>query len=186
MGKDPLKDYKKKRDFKKSTEPSGIKKRSRKKKLIFVVQEHHARNLHYDFRLEIDGVLKSWAIPKGPSLDPKDKRLAVQTEDHPLDYAKFAGTIPKGEYGAGKVLIWDHGTWESEEDDTEEALKKGHLEFSLNGRRLKGKWILVRTHYGEKETDNNWLLIKREDQKKVRSVKKKTPGQVLSQHSYQN
>lgn len=164
--KNPLSAYNKKRDFSKTKEPAGKSKKSSRKKLIFVVHEHHARNLHYDFRLELEGVLKSWAIPKGPSLDPADKRLAVQTEDHPLDYGKFHGTIPKGEYGAGEVFIWDHGTWESEEVDPIAALKKGHLEFSLKGKKLKGKWILIKTHYLESENKNNWLLIKRHDEKK--------------------
>lgn len=160
MKKSDLSEYHKKRNFKKTTEPPGRVSSSQKKKLIFVVQEHHARRLHYDFRLELNGVLKSWAIPKGPSLDPQDKRLAIQTEDHPFEYARFHGTIPKGEYGAGKVTIWDKGTWEPE-GDPEEGLTKGHLKFELFGKKLKGSFVLVRTHY--KDQDHNWLLIKHKD-----------------------
>lgn len=167
-----LQEYNKKRDFSKTQEPSG-KKKLRKKKgdLIFVVQEHHARRLHYDFRLELEGVLKSWAVPKGPSLDPADKRLAVQTEDHPLSYASFHGTIPRGEYGGGEVFIWDQGTWRTEEKDPIAALEKGRLEFRLKGEKLNGKWILVKTHY--KGAKNNWLLIKRHDEAEASAPKAK-------------
>jgi bifunctional non-homologous end joining protein LigD len=172
MKKDLLKDYNRKRDFKITKEPSGKKKvaAQKRKKLSFVIQEHYARRLHYDFRLEWEGVLKSWAVPKGPSLDPGDKRLAVQTEDHPLEYGKFHGTIPEGEYGAGEVFIWDKGTWEPI-GDPEAGLKKGHLEFHLNGDRLQGNWLLIRTNYKASEDKKNWLLIKRTDEK---SSKKKT------------
>lgn len=161
MKKDLLKDYHKKRDFKITREPAGNEKEqlTAKKKLTFVIQEHHASHLHYDFRLEWDGVLKSWAIPKGPSDDPKVKRLAVQVEDHPLSYGKFHGTIPKGQYGAGEVLIWDKGTWVPDFDPTE-GLKKGKLEFTLKGTKLSGHWVLIRTHYKETATKKNWLLIK--------------------------
>jgi bifunctional non-homologous end joining protein LigD len=163
--KDLLKEYNKKRDFRKTREP-GIKKAlvKKNKKLIFVVQEHHARRLHYDFRLELQGVLKSWAVPKGPSLDPAHKRLAVQTEDHPLSYADFHGTIPEGEYGGGEVFIWDTGTWESLDADPLDALERGRLEFTLRGTKLKGKFILIRTK-GRDDKKNNWLLIKRHDEK---------------------
>lgn len=149
-----LNEYHKKRNSQKSPEPvaSKIKLKSKKDKLIFVIQEHHARSLHYDFRLEWKGVLKSWAVPKGPSLDPTVKRLAVQTEDHPLEYAKFKGTIPKGEYGAGEVLIWDHGTWEPE-GSAAVGFKKGHIDFTLKGKKLSGKWRLIKT-------PKNWLLMK--------------------------
>lgn len=170
MSKRLLKTYQKKRNFKKTSEPEGIKNRVTKKtsKLIFVVQEHHARRLHYDFRLEYEGVLKSWAIPKGPSLDPKDKRLAVQTEDHPLEYAQFHGKIPEGEYGAGEVFIWDKGTWESESGDPGEALEKGELKFRLHGKKLRGSFVLVRTNFGKIQNKYNWLLIKhREDRKNI-------------------
>jgi bifunctional non-homologous end joining protein LigD len=164
--KDLLKVYNRKRNFKITKEPSGKKKALKKnKKLSFVIQEHHARRLHYDFRLEWEGVLKSWAVPKGPSSDPGEKRLAVQTEDHPLEYGKFHGTIPQGEYGAGEVFIWDKGTWEPI-GDPEAGMKKGHLEFKLNGGKLQGNWMLIRTHYKGREDKKNWLLIKRSDEKK--------------------
>lgn len=128
---------------------------------MFVVQEHHASHLHYDFRLEINGVLKSWAIPKGPSTDPKIKRLAVEVEDHPLSYASFEGVIPEHQYGAGQVYIWDTGIWEPK-GSPREGFKKGHLEFSLKGKRLHGNWILVKTNRpaGNK---SQWLLMKRAD-----------------------
>lgn len=169
MGKDLLHEYNKKRDFKVTKEPSGKKKvsKAKSKKLIFVVQEHHASHLHYDFRLELDGVLKSWAVPKGPSLDPAVKRLAVQTEDHPLPYAKFHGTIPQGEYGGGEVFIWDNGTWEAEGDDPAGDLAKGHLKFKLKGKKLKGSFVLVRTHYKGSDSQKNWLLIKHHDEAEV-------------------
>lgn len=169
MPKDLLREYNKKRDFKITKEPGGRKKvsKAKSKKLIFVVQEHHASHLHYDFRLELEGVLKSWAVPKGPSLDPSVKRLAVQTEDHPLPYAKFHGTIPKGEYGGGEVFIWDNGTWEAEGDDPIGDLEKGHLKFKLKGKKLRGSFVLVRTHYKGSESQKNWLLIKHHDEAEV-------------------
>lgn len=154
--------YWKKRDFRKTSEPSG-KDTSKKKgdELIFVVQKHDASRLHYDFRLECDGVLKSWAVPKGPSNNPSDKRLAVMTEDHPLDYANFEGTIPEGEYGAGTVLVWDAGTWEPEGDtDPRTAVEKGSIKFTLHGKKLKGSWTLTRMKSAD---DNAWLLIKHKD-----------------------
>ncbi len=153
----PLADYKKKRRFDKTPEPGPEKKRTRTGRL-FVVQKHRATQLHYDFRLETDGVLKSWAVPKGPSLDPKVRRLAMQVEDHPVDYAKFEGVIPEGEYGGGTVMVWDYGTYKPENtDNVGEALRKGELKFSLNGKKLKGSWVLVRTR------DRQWLLIKHRD-----------------------
>lgn len=162
--KGSLKEYHAKRDFKKTKEPAGKTTTKKGKKLKFVVQEHHARRLHYDFRLELDGVLKSWAVPKGPSLDPDERRLAVQTEDHPMEYAKFHGTIPEGEYGAGEVFIWDKGTWEPDEDmDPREALEKGHLKFRLHGEKLNGGFVLVRTHFRD-DSKPNWLLIKHHDE----------------------
>jgi bifunctional non-homologous end joining protein LigD len=152
-----LTDYKKKRRFSKTPEPGPEKKRSRSGRL-FVVQKHRATRLHYDFRLEVDGVLKSWAVPKGPSLDPTVKRLAMQVEDHPVDYAKFEGVIPEGEYGGGTVMVWDLGTYEAEHtDDVATSLRKGELKFSLNGKKLSGSWTLVRTQ------DRQWLLIKHRD-----------------------
>src|SRR4026207_1716140 len=137
-----LTEYKKKRKFDKTPEPGPEKKRTRTGRM-FVVQKHRATQLHYDFRLEVDGVLKSWAVPKGPSLDPKVKRLAMHVEDHPVDYAKFEGVIPPGEYGAGKVEIWDRGTW-TPVGDPHLGYRKGNLKFTLRGRRLRGNWVLVR------------------------------------------
>jgi bifunctional non-homologous end joining protein LigD len=152
-----LNEYKKKRKFDKTPEPGPTKKRT-KSGHIFVVQKHRATQLHYDFRLEADGVLKSWAVPKGPSLDPKVKRLAMQVEDHPVDYAKFEGVIPEGEYGGGTVMVWDYGTYEPENiENVSEALRKGELKFTLNGEKLKGSWVLVRTR------DRQWLLMKHRD-----------------------
>src|SRR6187402_2738614 len=137
--------YAAKRNFKKTAEPSHrARQASRVKQLIFVVQKHAARRLHWDFRLEWQGTLRSWAVPKGPSLDPADKRLAVEVEDHPIAYAKFEGDIPKGEYGGGHVDIWDKGTWQPV-GDFDKGLKKGHLEFEMFGRKLAGRWHLVRT-----------------------------------------
>ena len=155
--------YNQKRNFTRTPEPHG-KKASAGKKLSFVVQHHIASRDHYDFRLEWNGVLLSWAVPKGPSFDTHDRRLAVRVEDHPLDYRNFEGTIPKGEYGGGTVMLWDEGTWEPYVD-VEEGLKEGSLKFILNGKRLEGKWTLVRMKpkEGEKEDGENWLLIKEKD-----------------------
>jgi bifunctional non-homologous end joining protein LigD len=158
--KDELLGYKKKRDFNRSPEPAGNEKVG-DGSLIFVVQKHRARNLHYDFRLELAGVLKSWAVPKGPSLDPKEKRLAVQVEDHPLDYAEFEGEIPPGQYGAGTVAIWDSGTWVPLENPVK-GLEKGHLKFRLEGEKLNGDWALVQMH-GRDNKKGQWLLIKEKD-----------------------
>src|SRR5687767_13656555 len=125
---------------------------------MFVIQKHRATQLHYDFRLEVDGVLKSWAVPKGPSLDPSVKRLAMQVEDHPIDYARFEGVIPEGEYGGGTVMVWDIGTYRLEDDESfDAAMRKGRLVFTLRGKKLKGSWSLVRTG------DRKWLLMKRRD-----------------------
>src|ERR1051325_5957113 len=147
-----LEKYKQKRNFKATPEPAGDEKlaaeraarQKTEKSLFFCVQKHLASHLHYDFRLEHKGVLLSWAVPKGPSLKPGDKRLAMQVEDHPLDYGDFEGVIPEG-YGAGIVMLWDRGTWQPESDDVDRALEKGELKFSLNGTKLKGSWVLVRT-----------------------------------------
>ncbi|HET9788158.1 MAG TPA: DNA polymerase ligase N-terminal domain-containing protein, partial [Pyrinomonadaceae bacterium] len=152
-----LTEYKKKRKFDKTPEPGPETKRTKSGRM-FVIQKHRATALHYDFRLEADGVLKSWAVPKGPSLDPKVKRLAMQVEDHPVDYAKFEGVIPEGEYGGGTVMVWDYGTYKPEDTtNVSEALRKGELKFSLNGQKLKGSWVLVRTR------DRQWLLLKHRD-----------------------
>ena len=159
-----LTEYFRKRDFKKTSEPKGRQHASKKakQKLMFVVHEHHASHLHYDFRLEWDGTLKSWAVPKGPSLDPHTKRLAVEVEDHPIEYGSFEGVIPENQYGAGNVYIWDTGTW-SPIGDAEAGLKKGRLEFEMFGDKLKGKWILVRTRAGS-SSKPQWLLMKRTDE----------------------
>ena len=137
-----LSTYRKKRDFGKTAEPSGDVRVAPAKQRRFVIQKHDATRLHYDLRLEFDGVFKSWAVTRGPSLDPHDKRLAVEVEDHPLDYGDFEGTIPKGQYGGGTVMLWDRGTWES--DDPERGFKKGDLKFTLHGDKLHGSWVLVR------------------------------------------
>jgi bifunctional non-homologous end joining protein LigD len=161
-----LKEYQKKRHFGVTPEPSG-KASDRKDKdsdLIYVIQKHRATNLHYDFRLEWHGTLLSWAVPKGPSLDPSVKRLAMQVEDHPIDYANFEGVIPEGEYGGGTVMLWDKGTWEPEVEDVDAALQKGDLKLTLHGRKLKGSWVLVRTRGYGRSSDKSWLLIKHRDQ----------------------
>lgn len=149
-----LAEYKKKRDFKKTPEPKGILSKQ-KKTLHFVVQKHHARALHYDFRLEHRGVLKSWAVPKGPPLKAKERRLAVLVEDHPYSYRTFEGRIPKGEYGAGTVKIWDQGVY-AQVTPFDDGIKKGHLTFVMLGKKLKGEYALVRIEKDPK----NWLLIK--------------------------
>lgn len=159
-GKHSLTEYRRKRDFAKTAEPAG--KVARGKGFSFVVQKHDATRLHYDFRLELDGVLKSWAVTRGPSLNPKERRLAVHVEDHPLDYGGFEGTIPKGEYGGGTVMLWDCGTWEPL-NDPHAGLKEGMLHFNLRGERLKGGWVLVRMPPRGKEKRENWLLIKERD-----------------------
>jgi bifunctional non-homologous end joining protein LigD len=157
-----LVDYWKKRDFSKTPEPQGDAPEHRRKTgaLRFVVQRHDARRLHYDFRLEIGGVLKSWAVPRGPSLDPRERRLAIETEDHPLEYIDFEGKIPEGQYGAGTVEIWDRGTW-TPEGSPEKAYENGVLKFTLHGRRLRGGWVLIRM--AAKGREKNWLLIKERD-----------------------
>jgi bifunctional non-homologous end joining protein LigD len=158
-----LQTYRAKRDFQKTAEPSGDRAVKPAKHLRYVIQKHAARRLHYDLRLELDGVFKSWAVTKGPSLDPRDKRLAVQTEDHPLDYGDFEGTIPKGEYGGGTVMLWDRGFWAPQDGDPEKALKKGELKFVLSGEKLEGGFVLVRMARRENEKRDNWLLIKHRD-----------------------
>ena len=158
--------YRRKRRFDVTPEPSGERKpaRQRAQKLIYVIQKHRASHLHYDFRLEWNGALLSWAVPKGPSLDPAVKRLATQVEDHPLDYARFEGVIPEGEYGGGTVMLWDEGTWTPESEDPGGALKKGELKFTLQGKKLKGSWVLVRTRgFGKQSARPSWLLIKHRD-----------------------
>jgi bifunctional non-homologous end joining protein LigD len=159
-----LETYKKKRDFKLTPEPAGVAKpkSSPERALQYVIQKHRATNLHYDFRLEHNGVLLSWAVPKGPSLDPSVKRLAMQVEDHPLEYGGFEGIIPEGEYGGGTVMVWDNGEWSPEIPDIDAALEKGDLKFTLKGKKLRGSWVLVRTK-GFGGSDKSWLLIKHRD-----------------------
>src|SRR6201997_3332660 len=157
-----LSKYRAKRDFSKTAEPSGQTKITASNRRRFILQKHAATRLHYDLRLELDGVFKSWAVTRGPSLDPHDKRLAVEVEDHPLDYGDFEGTIPQGEYGGGTVMIWDRGYWDS--DDPEAGFRKGDLKFTFDGEKLHGSWVLVRMRQdrnGGKRT--NWLLIKHRD-----------------------
>jgi bifunctional non-homologous end joining protein LigD len=172
-----LDDYRKKRDFTRSPEPAGGERKPRTAgaPLFFCVQKHLASHLHYDLRLEWNGVLLSWAVPKGPSIDSRDKRLAMHVEDHPIEYGSFEGVIPEG-YGAGIVLLWDRGTWEPETEDVNAALRKGDLKFRLNGYKLKGSWVLVRTRGypssgsgrsgspGAGESGRSWLLIKHKDE----------------------
>jgi bifunctional non-homologous end joining protein LigD len=155
-----LQTYHTKRRFGVTKEPHG--KVARSKGHAFVIQKHDARRLHYDLRLELDGVMKSWAVTRGPSLVPGEKRLAVQVEDHPIEYNKFEGTIPEGEYGAGTVMIWDRGKWQPE-DDPHKGLAKGHLSFQLDGKKLHGGWHLVRMRRKRGEKRDNWLLIKQHD-----------------------
>src|SRR4051812_41109352 len=156
-----LTEYRRKRDFKVTSEPRGGKSKPHKT-LSFVIQKHAASHLHYDFRLELDGVLKSWAVPKGPSLDPSVKRLAMQVEDHPLEYGGFEGIIPEGEYGGGTVLLWDRGSWEAV-DDARKGYRDGALKFELHGEKLHGRWMLVRKG-GKRSTDKNWFLFKEKDE----------------------
>ena len=163
-----LDEYQRKRNFERSPEPKGdaaaVRKVRKGKPLFFCVQKHLASHLHYDFRLEYDGVLLSWAVPKGPSLDPKVKRLAMHVEDHPIEYGTFEGVIPEG-YGAGLVMLWDQGSWTPQTDDVGQALAKGDLKFTLDGYKLKGSWVLVRTRgYSSGGGDRSWLLIKHRDE----------------------
>src|SRR5262245_61989186 len=159
----PLVEYRKKRHFGVTSEPAGkVGKSKARGSLSYVIQKHAATRLHYDFRLELDGVLKSWAVPKGPSFDPAEKRLAVEVEDHPIEYAKFEGIIPKGQYGGGEVIVWDRGKW-TPLGDPHEGLQKGNLKFTLEGEKLQGEWVLVRLHGRERSDKPNWLLIKHRD-----------------------
>ncbi len=168
MGKkDFLKEYHKKRNFKITAEPFGGSKKKGKKN-IFVIQKHDASNLHYEFRIEVDGVLKSWAVPKGPSTNPKERKLAMPTEDHPLEYADFEGIIPEDEYGGGTVMVWDAGTYENINEDDEgntipvgNSLKKGEVKIFLDGKKIKGGYALVKTGNGKKA---RWMLVKMKDE----------------------
>jgi bifunctional non-homologous end joining protein LigD len=162
---DPLATYNQKRDFAKTAEPAGEAVAREGKALTFMVQKHDASRLHYDFRLALDGTLKSWAVTRGPSLDPADKRLAVRTEDHPLSYATFEGTIPKGQYGGGTVMLWDRGSWIPHPDkDPKKTLEEGHLHFTLEGERMKGEWVMFRLKPRGKERGENWILKKVDDE----------------------
>ncbi len=173
--KDKLSTYHKKRNFKKTAEPEGKVKKRASKQCLFVIQEHAASHLHFDFRLEVDGVLKSWAIPKGPSLDPAIKRLAVETEDHPMEYAQFEGIIPKGQYGGGTVMVWDIGTYENvkEEHDIsmEQSYEEGRIEVILHGKKLHGAFALIHTHRPN-DKGRQWIFFKLDDEY---ASKKKNP-----------
>lgn len=178
----PLEEYRKKRRFEVTAEPEGKRPTAKrgKKRLVYVVQKHRATALHYDFRLEWKGVMLSWAVPKGPSLDPAVKRLAMPVEDHPIEYNKFEGIIPEGEYGGGTVMIWDRGFWLPENPDVDAAMKKGELKFALLGEKLQGGWVLVRT--GRRgEGRPAWLLIKHRDEyASTRDIAEEEPRSVVS------
>jgi DNA ligase D-like protein (predicted 3'-phosphoesterase) len=180
--KDLLERYRKKRDFGETPEPSDKAKASRKSKSkdpMFVIQKHDATRLHYDFRIEAEGVLKSWAVPKGPSTNPIDKRLAMPTEDHPMAYGRFEGRIPEGNYGAGPVIVWDIGTYRNLSDiPVEEALRKGHVKIWLEGKKVKGGYALTRIS----RSPARWLLVKLKDEKAdpARDITKTDPNSVLS------
>ncbi len=178
-----LEEYRKKRKFEISPEPSGASRgvAAAPGPLRYVIQKHRATQLHYDFRLEWNGVLLSWAVPKGPSLDPSVKRLAMQVEDHPLEYRDFEGVIPGGEYGGGTVMVWDKGEWLPESEDVERALQKGDLKFTLLGKKLRGSWVLVRTRGFGSKADKAWLLIKHRDKfAATLDIAEKEPRSVLS------
>jgi bifunctional non-homologous end joining protein LigD len=178
----PLTEYRKKRNFQVTAEPEGSHPRAASSTLAYVIQKHRASHLHYDFRLEWRGVLLSWAIPKGPSLDPSVKRLATSVEDHPLEYGNFEGVIPEGEYGGGTVMLWDRGTWTPEVDDVDAALAKGDLKFTLSGKKLHGSWVLVRTKSGYGGSAKpGWLLIKHRDRySSSTDILKEKPRSVLT------
>jgi bifunctional non-homologous end joining protein LigD len=179
-----LKEYRAKRRFDVTAEPAGKERppAKRRKALLFVVQKHRATALHYDFRLEWKGVLLSWAVPKGPSLDPSIKRLAMQVEDHPVEYARFEGIIPEGEYGGGTVMVWDIGAWAPESPDVDAALKKGDLKFVLDGKKLRGSFVLVRTRGRYQGGKASWLLIKHRDQfARTEDIAETQPRSVVSQ-----
>jgi bifunctional non-homologous end joining protein LigD len=178
--KNKLSEYNRKRDFDVTPEPDGTPSKPREENHSFVVQKHDATRLHYDFRLEVDGVLVSWAIPRGPSLNPADKRMAVRTEDHPLDYADFEGVIPSGEYGGGPVIVWDRGTYENLGSELmSKGIRKGRIKFRLNGEKLHGAWSLIRMIRSPKET---WLLVKMVDAyaDRKRDLVEEQPQSVIS------
>jgi DNA ligase D-like protein (predicted 3'-phosphoesterase) len=174
--RDSLSDYRRKRDFRSTGEPKGSRSRAGKRKQPrFVIQRHDASSLHFDFRLEVDGVLKSWAIPKGPSPDPRERRLATPTEDHPMEYADYEGVIPEGEYGAGSVIVWDTGTYENlsadhgEDLSMDQALDEGHIKVRLHGKKLHGEYALTR--FREERGEGQWLLVKVNDEEATRREK---------------
>ena len=178
-----LKEYQKKRQFDVTPEPpGGSTAEKRKRSLIYVVQKHMASQLHYDFRLEWRGVLLSWAVPKGPSLDPGVKRLAMRTEDHPIEYSSFEGVIPAGQYGAGTVMLWDKGTWQPDDADVDSSLQKGEIKFTLQGKKLRGSWVLIRTRcFGKNPSRSAWLLIKHRDEyASTKDVTQEQPHSVAS------
>ena len=183
-----LREYRRKRHFGRTPEPAGRPGPPTKTmgKLKYVIQKHQASHLHYDLRLEWNGVMLSWAVPKGPSLDPSVKRLAMRVEDHPVDYAGFEGVIPEGEYGAGTVMVWDRGTWAPDDPDVDAALRRGELKFTLHGTRLKGSWVLVRTRSGYPASSGRpaWLLIKHRDAyASDRDVTTSMPNSVVSRRT---
>jgi DNA ligase D-like protein (predicted 3'-phosphoesterase) len=180
MARSALRAYREKRDFRRSPEPRGTPGRTRKQQPRFVIQKHDASSLHYDFRLEAGGVLKSWAVPKGPSTDPREKRLAMPTEDHPLAYADFEGVIPEGEYGAGPVIVWDRGSYRDlGEQPIEQALARGHAAVWLEGEKVRGGYALTRIGRGKRE---RWLLVKMDDEgaDRRRNPVSSQPESVLS------
>lgn len=182
---DKLRTYREKRDFERTSEPAGSEQPVSTEPR-FVVQKHDASRLHYDFRIEVGGVLKSWAVPKGPSLDPRARRLAVPTEDHPLEYIDFEGTIPEGEYGAGTMLVWDTGVYRNLKPlPVEEGVEKGQIEIALEGHKLRGGFALIRTGHDE---DANWLLIKKKDEHAdaERDMLEAEPRSVLSGRSLED
>jgi bifunctional non-homologous end joining protein LigD len=185
--RESLKEYSRKRDFEVTQEPKGSarKNRSSKRNLLYLVQKHQASHLHYDFRIEWRGVLLSWAVPKGTSLDPSVKRLAARVEDHPVEYGDFEGVIPEGQYGGGTVMLWDRGSWVPEVPDVDEALRNGELKFKLRGKKLKGSWVLVRTRgsYGGRGKES-WLLIKHRDRyASTKDILEEMPRSAVSNRS---
>ncbi|HMD99253.1 MAG TPA: DNA polymerase ligase N-terminal domain-containing protein [Terriglobia bacterium] len=178
-----LNEYRTKRNFGVTPEPQGANRADKKdESLIYTIQKHMATHLHYDLRLEWRGVLLSWAVPKGPSLDPAVKRLAMQTEDHPVEYAGFEGVIPAGQYGAGTVMLWDKGTWQPESSDVDASLQAGEIKFTLYGKKLQGSWVLVHTRgFGSNPARSTWLLIKHRDEyASTKDVTQEEPRSVAS------
>jgi bifunctional non-homologous end joining protein LigD len=180
-----LSEYRKKRQFGMTPEPRGADTAQTEGtgSLIYAIQKHMASHLHYDLRLQWRGVLLSWAVPKGPSLDPAEKRLAMQTEDHPIEYSDFEGVIPAGQYGAGTVMLWDRGTWQPDDADLDSALEKGEIKFTLHGEKLHGSWVLVRIRgFGKTPLRSAWLLMKHRDQyASQKDVTQTEPRSVASQ-----